>query len=131
MPKTSRNDRIEAIIAPLIEMIGEAKGIWDMPWRNQQVRPTNALTGRRYSGFNSLNLMIAGLRYGSPFWATFKQASSMELTVRRGERGTPIMFYSPIPEEQQKPDGDDEDGKLAHDQFPPAALRLERMQETT
>lgn len=45
------------------------------------------------------------LEYSSGYWLTFKQALSLDGCVRKGQKGRKILYYSPIPEEKQKPDG--------------------------
>lgn len=53
-------------------------------------------TGERYRGGNALALWatreIKG--YGSPYWATYRQAAADGANVRRGEKGTTVVFWS-------------------------------------
>ncbi|MGJ8530092.1 ArdC-like ssDNA-binding domain-containing protein, partial [Maritalea sp.] len=46
-----------------------------------------------YSGINQLILGMAGVCYGSQQWLTFKQAKALGGSVRKGEKGTRIIFY--------------------------------------
>lgn len=53
--------------------------------------PRNAITGHRYSG---INLLLLGLTGGS--WATFKQWQGKGCKVKKGEKGTQIVFFKPL-----------------------------------
>ena len=71
------------------------KGVvpWKRPWRATgiPVPPSNLVSRRPYRGINVF-LLIAQ-HFGSPYWVTFKQALDLGGHVRRGERGTPIVFW--------------------------------------
>ncbi len=56
--------------------------------------PSNAGTGRRYSGINVLILWDAVVQHGfsGQSWLTFRQALALGGCVRRGERGTTVVF---------------------------------------
>lgn len=68
-----------------------AKGVvpWRKPWRTEA--PKNLVTGREYRGVNVL--LLQSQPFESPHWLTFNQARDLRGTVRRGERGTPIVFW--------------------------------------
>jgi antirestriction protein ArdC len=42
-------------------------------------------------------LLLWSSPYSSPFWLTFKQALDLKGSVRKGEKGTPIVFYKQLP----------------------------------
>jgi len=71
---------------------------WEQPWRTPRFAggpfPRNFRTGRPYRGVNVFLLWASS--YPSPFWLTFKQTQELGGTVRKGERGTPIVFYKPL-----------------------------------
>ncbi len=56
--------------------------------------PRNATTGRRYSGIDVLILWGAVVQQGNSgqSWLTFRQALSLGGHVRKGERGTTVVF---------------------------------------
>jgi len=69
------------------------------PWGTSAVRaplalPRNASSGRYYSGINVLILWGAVVQHGFPgqSWLTFRQALSLDGHVRRGARGTSVVF---------------------------------------
>jgi antirestriction protein ArdC len=68
---------------------------WLRPWRDGKsgsvTEPFNALSGRPYNG---INLLILGtMPYASLGWLTFKQALELGGNVKKGERGTQIIFW--------------------------------------
>jgi len=86
----------EAVTARIVEAIEKGAGEFVMPWHGPALRrPVNANTKRAYSGVNILSLWIAASErgYESAEFATFKQWQEMGACVRKGEKGTPIVFY--------------------------------------
>lgn len=68
---------------------------WLRPWRSgvgTGLVPHNAVTGRAYNGINFLVLSCAP--YASNGWLTYKQAQELGGNVRKGEKGTHIVFWS-------------------------------------
>jgi antirestriction protein ArdC len=72
---------------------------WVQPWGSAAAKaplamPRNAATGRRYSGINVLILWGAVIEHGFPdqSWLTFRQALSLGANVRKGERGTTVVY---------------------------------------
>lgn len=83
---------------------------WVRPWRTDRysktsVMPANAVTGRSYSGINVPILWASADANGYPThaWMTFKQAMDHKAHVRKGERGTHVVFTKTV-----KADEDDE-----------------------
>ncbi|WP_137902945.1 ArdC-like ssDNA-binding domain-containing protein [Sphingomonas sp. 3F27F9] len=66
--------------------------------------PRNALTARRYSGVNVLILWGAVIEQGYPSqgWLTFKQALEAGGCVRKGERGTTVVYADRFTPEAEK-----------------------------
>lgn len=74
---------------------------WVQPWGNSGTAspldlPGNAVTGRKYSGINVLILWGAVIEGGfsSQSWLTFRQARDLGAQVRKGERGTTVVYAS-------------------------------------
>lgn len=80
---------------------------WRQPWSNyaSSAMPANAITSRAYSGANvPLLWMTAQDRgYAAARWLTFKQALEAGGNVRKGEKGSTVIFVSHI----EKEDGDE------------------------
>ncbi len=82
---------------------------WVQPWGSAAVKaplamPQNAATGRRYSGINVLILWGAVIEHGFPgqSWLTFRQALSLGGNVRKGERGTTVVYADRFTPEDEK-----------------------------
>lgn len=72
---------------------------WVQPWGTAAAKaplamPNNAATGRRYSGINVLILWGSVIEHGFPgqSWLTFRQALALGGNVRKGERGTNVVY---------------------------------------
>ena len=92
-----RFDVHQEITNRIVSAIEAGAGEFKLPWhRAASTRsPINATTGRAYRGVNILSLWITtqALGYESHEWATFKQWQERGAYVRKGEKGTPIVFY--------------------------------------
>jgi antirestriction protein ArdC len=83
---------------------------WVQPWGRPEAAglvpglPRNALTGRHYSGINVLILWGAVIAEGFPSqgWLTFKQALEAGGNVRKGERGTTVVYADRFTPEAEK-----------------------------
>jgi antirestriction protein ArdC len=93
----TRFDVHQEITNRIVAAIEAGAGEFKLPWhRAASTRsPINATTGRAYRGVNILSLWITtqALGYESHEWATFKQWQERGVNVRKGEKGTPIVFY--------------------------------------
>ncbi|WP_231627726.1 zincin-like metallopeptidase domain-containing protein [Novosphingobium sp. AAP1] len=94
---------------------------WVQPWGQPDAGgsaigpglPRNALTARRYSGVNVLILWGAVIEHGYPSqgWLTFKQALEAGGCVRKGERGTTVVYADRFTPETEKARARDEGGE--------------------
>lgn len=79
---------------------GKAKGNdWVMPWHSVSGgMPINLASGKAYRGVNVLALWASAARGGfsASTWATFKQWQAVGASVRKGSKGTKIVFFKPI-----------------------------------
>lgn len=93
----------ESVTRAIIEEMEQGAVPWVRPWKTDRkniggVMPTNASTGRSYSGVNVPILWASADQNGYPShaWMTFKQAVDEKAKVRKGERGTHVVFTKPI-----------------------------------
>jgi antirestriction protein ArdC len=98
---TTKFDVYRAITDKIVQAIEAGAGQFVMPWHScgaPIARPKNAATGMSYRGVNVVGLwaqaVIVG--YGSGTWASFRQWQSLGAGVRKGERGTIIVFYKTL-----------------------------------
>ncbi len=101
----------KAITAQIIDAIAEAAGTFQMPWHSPGLAafiPTNAATHTPYHGINVLSLWVDALvkEYSSGFWASYRQWQTVGAQVRKGQRGSAIVFYKRL-EPQEDVAGDD------------------------
>lgn len=87
-------DLYQETTAAIIEQLEAGAIPWVKSWDTGDYFPHNAISRRAYSGINVLILMLkAHARgYPSPRWLTFKQALAAGGCVRKGEKGTGIIF---------------------------------------
>ena len=81
---------------------------WRKPWSPAKStgHPANAVTGKPYRGINQLLLHLAG--FASKHWATYRQWPALGGQVRKGERGTRIIYWKPITKTRTNGDGEEE-----------------------
>lgn len=68
---------------------------WHKPWSASIDGPRSLSTGKPYRGINVFVLDAARQRngYDSRWWVTFNQARERGGCVRKGEKGTPVVFW--------------------------------------
>jgi antirestriction protein ArdC len=72
---------------------------WVQPWGSSGINaalglPKNAATGRKYSGINILILWstVTARGFTGQGWLTFRQALALGGNVRKGEKGTTVVY---------------------------------------
>jgi antirestriction protein ArdC len=113
-----RTSLYQEITTKIIDELEAGRVPWVQPWGTSAVQapltmPRNATTGRRYSGINVLILWGAVVQqgYSGQSWLTFRQALALGGHVRKGERGTTVVFahrFTPDAErDRAREQGDD------------------------
>lgn len=107
-PRTSIYERITATIISSLE-----QGVrpWTKPWASGPATRPLRHTGEPYAGINILILWAeAEARgYTSPTWMTFRQATALGAHVRRGERGTTVVYADALRRTEMEADGSGEE----------------------
>lgn len=91
-------DLYQEVTNTIIKSLENGVAPWVRPWRVSARfggLPYNASIGKPYRGVNVLLLGIVGQQYPIAGWMTYKQATDLGANVRRGEKGTMIVFYKP------------------------------------
>ena len=108
-PGQDRTSLYQEITDKIIAELEAGRLPWVQPWGTSAVQapmsmPKNAATQRRYSGINVLILWGAVVQYGFPgqSWLTFRQALGMGGNVRKGERGTTVVFADRFIPDQER-----------------------------
>jgi antirestriction protein ArdC len=93
----------DSVTRAIIEEMERGAVPWVRPWKTNRyaktsVMPGNAVTGRAYSGINVPILWASADMNGYPThaWLTFKQALEHDAHVRKGERGTHVVFTKKV-----------------------------------
>lgn len=87
----------ETVTNAIIEELEHGVVPWVRPWKTGvSPLPHNVISQRPYRGINILLLWAAASAkgYASPAWLTFRQAQHIGGSVRKGERGTAIVYAS-------------------------------------
>ena len=87
----------EIVTERILEALAKGVVPWRKPWRTET--PKNMISGRAYRGVNIF--LLQSQPFESPYWLTFKQAASLGGSVKRGQRGTPIVFWK-ITEKEER-----------------------------
>ncbi len=90
-------DMYQLVTNQVIEALERGVKPWLCPWERNGVSslPFNFHTKSVYSGINIMLLWASASKQGflSPSWLTYKQAIALGGNVRKGEKGTQIIFY--------------------------------------
>ena len=107
--KTARGDLYQEVTDRIIAEMEVGRLPWVKPWDTAHASctvglPRNAVSGKSYSGINILLLWGAVIERGFPgqLWLTFKQAKALGGTVRKGERGTVIVYADRFIPDQER-----------------------------
>lgn len=91
-------EKHQAIVDALIAQLEAGCAPWERPWvtTGGDGLPVNLATQRKYRGSNILWLwmMQATCGYESGEWISFRQALALGGSVRKGEHGVPITFFT-------------------------------------
>lgn len=93
-----RTNIYDDVTAKIIAELEAGRFPWVQPWGKAGAAatglPRNALTGRSYSGVNVLILWgaVIGNAFPSQSWLTFRQAQEAGGCVRKGEKGTTVVY---------------------------------------
>ena len=105
-----RTSRYDEITGKIIGDLETGRVPWVQPWGTAAAKaplamPSNAATGRHYSGINVLILWGAVIEHGFPgqSWLTFRQALALGGHVRKGERGTTVVYADRfVPDDEKR-----------------------------
>ena len=85
----------EQFAARIIKALEAGTAPWQKPWKpGERILPHNFQSGRDYRGGNALYLALNALERGfaDPRWGGYRQIQEAGGHVRKGEKGTPIMY---------------------------------------
>jgi len=104
-----RTGLYQEITDNIIAELEAGRAPWVQPWGTAAAKaplamPKNAATQRRYTGINVLILWGAVIEHGftGQSWLTFRQALSLDGHVRKGERGTTVVYADRFTPEDER-----------------------------
>jgi len=105
----ARSSIYDDITSRIIAELEAGRLPWVQPWGTASAKaplalPRNAATRRQYSGINILILWGAVVQQGYPTqaWLTFRQALALGGNIRKGERGTTVVYADRFTPEDEK-----------------------------
>jgi antirestriction protein ArdC len=113
-----KQDIYQKVTDKIIADLEKGQLTWLKPWSTGNldgriVKPLRH-NGMPYNGINVLMLWAASVEAGyvSPHWMTFKQAKELGANVRKGERGSLVVYANSITKTEEQDDGSEEERKI-------------------
>ncbi|MBN8995383.1 MAG: DUF1738 domain-containing protein [Rhizobiales bacterium] len=116
----SRQNIYASVTAQIVAELEAGIRPWIKPWHAEHAagRITRPLrhNGQPYSGINILMLWAAATARGfiAPIWMTFRQAQELGAHVRKGEKGSPVVYANTV----SRPEIDNDTGEETEHAIP-------------
>lgn len=119
MQNTERQDVYTRITNQIISHLEKGVRPWCRPWNAEHAagrinRPLRH-NGQPYSGINVLSLWASAMtqNFAAPIWMTFRQATEFNAHVRKGEKGSLVVYANSITRtERDEKTGDEIDREI-------------------
>ena len=104
-PRRTKNEALNRLVEKFVAMMenGELPP-WTQPWKGggRMGSPRNA-DGRPYRGINVFALAVTAMAnsYDDPVWMTYRAAQKRGGHVRKGEKGTQVIFWKSLLVDQE------------------------------
>jgi antirestriction protein ArdC len=104
----------EMITEQIIERLEQGDIPWNQPWAPLAGphAPRNLISDKPYRGINIF--ILAGQKFSSPYWLTFRQATEKGGKIRKGENGTTVVYWNWIEVEDKETGEEKEIPLLRH-----------------
>ena len=102
MQRVERQDIYTRITNQIVSHLERGVRPWVKPWNAEHAagRITRPLrhNGKPYSGINVLSLWASSMaqNFAAPIWMTFKQATEFDGHIRKGEKGSLVVYADSI-----------------------------------
>ncbi len=119
MQRTEKQDIYTRITNQIVGHLEKGVRPWVRPWNAEHAagRITRPLrhNGKPYGGINVLSLWASAMahNFAAPIWMTFKQASELDAHIRKGEKGSLVVYADSITrKETDEKTGDEIDREI-------------------
>ena len=119
MQRTEKQDVYTRITNQIVSHLEKGVRPWVRPWNAEHSagRITRPLrhNGKPYSGINVLSLWASAMaqNFAAPIWMTFRQASELDAHIRKGEKGSLVVYADSIKrKETDEKTGDEIDREI-------------------
>ena len=107
-----KSDVYQRVTDAIVTAIEQGAGQYRMPWLVRQDKgfsPISISTVKPYRGINTLVLWSQSQckGYSSALWGTYQQWQSLGGQVRKGEHGSPVVYWGTFETESKEPDETD------------------------
>lgn len=98
----------EKVTEQIVALLDRGVVPWKMPYLAGAFTPMNLVSKKAYRGLNVIMLAATAtaMGYSSNYWVTFNQSKKLGGRVRKGERGTVIVFWKFIEVDDQDNPGE-------------------------
>ena len=98
-PKNMNTKVYEIVTERIVAALEKGTAPWRKPWAGggsvSSCGPVNLASRRPYRGVNVWLLHASG--FSSRYWVTFNQARKLKGNVRKGEKGSLVVFWKKLP----------------------------------
>lgn len=115
---TQRTDIYTRVTDALIADLEQGVRPWLKPWNAEHAaghvsRPLRA-GGQPYKGINVLMLWAAAMsqNFAAPIWMTFKQAKELNANIRKGSKGSLVVYADHITRTERSEDGEESERNI-------------------
>lgn len=102
---SGRRDIHQEVTNTILSQLEKGTVPWQQPWKGNATKvidlPFNSNSHNQYRGINILLLWGAAIakQYESAEWASFKQWAEKKEAIRKGEKGTMVVYYDVLEKE--------------------------------
>jgi antirestriction protein ArdC len=95
-----KNEIYDRITDRITALLTQGTVPWHKPWKARTGLPRNCVSQKPYRGINVF--LLLAMSYESPLWLTFRQATQLGGSVRKGEKACPVVFWKQLKIEDKK-----------------------------
>jgi len=97
MKNETKLDVYDIVTERMIALLEQGVCPWNKPWKSGSI-PSNFVSKKPYRGINVFLLAFTG--FDCPYFVSFKQATELGGTVKKGSKGFPVVFWNWFPKRE-------------------------------